>query len=361
MTLTHIEVPIVRVSHIDPIPNADNIETVHAFGFRSIARKGEFKVGSLVAYIPEQAIVPDWLLKKIGLEGKLSGAQRNRVKAIKLRGVLSQGILYNTFEIPDSTYAIQGADESKLIEEGDDVSEFLGIFKEEVEVPVKFRGGCIHLTFLPKTYDIENLKRWPNVIEEGTPVRVTEKLHGTQCCIAYVPDLHNEKLFNYNCFVYSKGLGGKGFVFTDTPDNDNNIYVQTIRNELNHYDADHGVPVFVYGEIIGKGVQDLSYGVEPEFRVFDVLYDGCFLSWDHLVGFCQIEGFKMVPALYTGPYTREKMDELVAGNTTFKATHIREGIVITPLVEQYHRKLGRVVLKHINEAYLLRKGGTEFN
>ena len=79
---------------IEEHPNADAIELAKVGDYRSIVRKGDFKTGDLGVYIPEAAIVPDWLISELGLEGKLAGKDKNRVKAIKLRGILSQGLIY---------------------------------------------------------------------------------------------------------------------------------------------------------------------------------------------------------------------------------------------------------------------------
>ena len=56
----------------------------------------------------------------------------------------------------------------------------------------------------------------------------------------------------------------------------------------------------------------------------------------------------------------EKMEELRDGQD-FSGSNIREGIVILPLEEREDLELGRVQLKFVSPAYLLRKGGTEFN
>ena len=85
-------VPIVSVV-IEPHDNADALEIARVGDYRSVVPKGEFKSGELVAYIPEQALLPAPLLQSMGLTGKLAGSDHNRVKAIRLRGVLSQGLV----------------------------------------------------------------------------------------------------------------------------------------------------------------------------------------------------------------------------------------------------------------------------
>lgn len=72
-------------------------------------------------------------------------------------------------------------------------------------------------------------------------------------------------------------------------------------------------------------------------------------------------GFETVPALYQGPFSVVVMQEHTDGKTTMTGGHIREGIVMMPVVERIDPLIGRVCLKSISADYLLRKGGTEYN
>lgn len=96
--MSTLKCEVVRVT-IQEHPNADALEIAQVRGYQSIVRKGQFETGDLAVYIPEQAIVPEWLLRRLNLwdddkgKGKLAGSNGDRVKAQKIRGVLSQGIL----------------------------------------------------------------------------------------------------------------------------------------------------------------------------------------------------------------------------------------------------------------------------
>jgi len=98
--MSTFSVPVVKIKSITPIPDADSIDVAEVMGYRCVVKRGEFMPGQLAAYIPEDSIVPIWLLEKMGLwdtsknKGKLAGPDGNRVKAIRLRGVMSQGLLY---------------------------------------------------------------------------------------------------------------------------------------------------------------------------------------------------------------------------------------------------------------------------
>jgi RNA ligase (TIGR02306 family) len=122
--------------------------------------------------------------------------------------------------------------------------------------------------------------------------------------------------------------------------------------------------VVVYGELFGPGVQDLDYGVpsgQLGYRVFDIMFNGQYVNWDELEGWCKAYDVELVPVLYIGPFSMEKLRELTYGPTTFNPAcrfKGREGCVVTPLVEQIGH-IGRVILKSVSADYLDRKGAKD--
>jgi len=351
-TFTVRVVPVQVETH----PNADLLEVARIGDFHSVIRKGSFQTGELVAYLPEAAVLPLKVLQKLGLAGKLAGAQRNRIRACKLRGVLSQGICYPVE--PDW-------------EEGQDVAEILGIIKYVPPIPASL-GGQVWPVGLEWTwdYDIENVKRWPDVLIEGEPVVFTEKIHGTWACFAVIPGEDGPVLV-----VASKGLFAKGLAFKDVPENDTNIYIRVARHIqaklkiLEHFGnmiLDMGLAIYAIGEIFG--IQDLKYGANPNrdetlgFRVFDIYVGipgrGDFANDRNLERLCGLLGWPRVPVLYKGPFSKAKMLEITEGRETVSGQelHMREGIVISLRDERTHPELGRVKLKSVSAAYLTRKG-----
>jgi RNA ligase (TIGR02306 family) len=116
-------------------------------------RKGQFKTGDLAAYVPEQSVLPNWLIERLGLVGRLSGAEKNRVKAIKLRGVLSQGLVVDLESIPDL----------QDVKAEQDVTANLGIVKWEPPVPARMASQVWHAGARRCVrYDIENFKMYPD-------------------------------------------------------------------------------------------------------------------------------------------------------------------------------------------------------
>ena len=67
---------------VEPHPDAERLEVARVKGFTCVVGKGLFKDKELAAYIPEQAMVPPDILEELGLTGRLSGAGKNRVKAV---------------------------------------------------------------------------------------------------------------------------------------------------------------------------------------------------------------------------------------------------------------------------------------
>ncbi len=139
------DVKVFKVLSVEPLPNSDRLDLVKVGDWPLVSQKGLWKPGDLACYIPMESLVPDDLLAKLGLTGKLSGARKNRVKPIRLRGTVSIGIL-----VPPP----EGASE------GDSVADALGIIKYEQEIPPQFRGvQKVHPPGWNK-YDIDNIKSY---------------------------------------------------------------------------------------------------------------------------------------------------------------------------------------------------------
>lgn len=340
--MAKFECAVVRVESVEPILDADAIEVAVVGAYRSVVRKGQFAPGDLAVYLPEASILPDPLLEKLNLTGKLAGSQKNRIKAVRLRGVVSQGICM----VPP-----------RPVVEGEDLADELGVTKHMPSVPVHLAG---QVQVLPAQYqlcfDLENIKKYPRLFVEGEDVVMTEKLHGTQLGCVVDHDVF---------FVTSKGLMGKGLCLKDNEANQDNFYLRTVRE----YDIPGRVrkflncnyPVHIFGE--GLGVQDLKYGTNSEsspgrFRVFAVAYGGQYLDDAGLDAFCAATGLERVPVVYRGPFTWAALEEATSGKETLtgKGLHIREGVVVAPVKNRFVHPIGLLRLKSVSPEYLLRKG-----
>jgi RNA ligase (TIGR02306 family) len=380
---------------VRPHPNADRLELARVGFYDAVIGKGQFKTGDVVLYIPEQAILPSELIATLGLEGKLAGKAKNRIKAVSLRGALSQGIVANPsiVSVPeDSEHYTEVTEVLASVQTGIpstyDFGPVLGIEKWVPEIPVHLSGSVESGADLLSWVDIENIKRYPGIFSEGEEVWVSEKIHGT-CLVATVSMNLEENGFEHSAnkvIVSSKGLADKHLALTE---DSNNLYWRAVNaykvRELAVEIANYYTPLLtspgivasvgIYGEVYGSGIQDLGYGAKgtsevPGFAVFDArvkMTDGTSFWVDAELfngqGFFRTE-IPKVPTLYVGPYNIEKIATIANGMESVSGTeaNIREGVVIRPAEETTSEALmgRRKIAKFVTEAYLTRKGGTEY-
>ncbi|GHA60784.1 RNA ligase [Streptomyces tauricus] len=338
-------------------PNADALELAQVGLYRAVVAKGAYRTGESAVYIPEQSVLPRELIEELGLTGRLAGSGSDRVKAVRLRGELSQGIVCRPRALADM-------DLTRAAAEGTDFAELLGVTKWVPPIPPTMDGEIESAPDLLPWVDIENVQRYPGIFAPGEEVVLTEKLHGTACLLTYFAG-------DGRVQVSSKGFGAKRLALKEDP---RNLYWRAVHG--------HGVAavaarlaerlgarrVGVFGEVYGAGVQDLTYGADGRretigYAVFDVSaeIDGE-VRWldaaDLLTG-----ELPLVPRLYTGPYDIRRVLELASGRETVsgQGIHLREGVVIRPATERYSPVTGgRAVAKAVSPAYLTRKGGTEY-
>ena len=156
----------------------------------------------------------------------------------------------------------------RQVVEGDDVTELLELVKYEPPIPISMQGEVRAVHGATLKYDIEDFKKYPEEFREGEPVVMTEKLHGTWCCLGR----HTE----HGPIVTSKGMSDKGLALLLDDANRNNLYVRTWGTHQEAFEsartriAADGQSFYVLGEVYGRGVQDLHYGQpNPAFAVFD--------------------------------------------------------------------------------------------
>ncbi|MDX3524476.1 RNA ligase (ATP) [Streptomyces scabiei] len=341
-------------------PNADALELAQVGLYRAVVAKGVYRTGDTALYIPEQSVLPAGLIEELGLTGRLAGSGADRVKAVRLRGELSQGIVC----LPR---ALADVDLAAAVTDGTDFAERLGIVKWVPPIPPTMSGEVESAPDLLPWVDIENIQRHPDIFTPGERIVLTEKLHGTACLVTYVAE-------DGRVQVSSKGFGAKSLALKEDP---RNLYWRAVHG--------HGVAavaarlaerlgarrVGIFGEVYGAGVQDLSYGADGRrdtlgYAVFDVSADiegrVRWLDPAELSGLLDGE-LPLVPRLYEGPYAIDRVLEVATGRETVSGSglHLREGVVIRSATERYSPVTGgRAVAKAVSPAYLTRKGGTEY-
>lgn len=349
--MSTFRVEVTRIDEVLPHPNADRLELVRIRGWKAVAAKGIHAAGDAVVYIPEDAIVPEPVLAALDLTGKLAGKEHNRVKAIRLRGELSQGLLMPMHVLQ----ALAGPGEHAP---GTDVAEALGITKWEEPIPAHLAGKAVAWpAWMEKYTDIENIKNFPGVLRDGEPVVFTEKLHGA--CAAFGMRHAGGELFaaSRNLCLARDGANAYWRVADEAG------IAEHLRTLLS---ATGAASATLYGELLG--VQDLKYGFANGrlgFRWFDVALDGAYQDYDGDAHRLLLErGLERVPLLYEGPFSDAVLAEHTDGATVLGAGHVREGVVVRPAQERYDidSNLGRVILKSVSGDYLTRKGqATEYH
>ena len=173
---------IQKVIDIKPIEGADRIEVATILGWQLVVKKGEFKIGDYCVYCEIDSILPDkpqfeFLRKK-----------KFRIKTMKMRGQISQGIAFPLSILGDETnigFHINNIISNTDFEEmclGQDITEELGITKYELPIPANMAGKVKgnFPSFIPKTSEtrIQNI---PYILEKykGTHCYISEKLDGT--------------------------------------------------------------------------------------------------------------------------------------------------------------------------------------
>lgn len=353
--MSTLRVEAVVISDVSAHPDADRLDVVKLGGYQAVVQKGRFVPGDVAIYVPEQAIVPESLLKSENFwnvekdVGMLAGKNGDRVKAVRLRGLLSQGI----FITPD----VGG----ELVP-GRDYGDDLGIYKWVPPIPVHLSGTVFDSGVGNFSYtDIENVKAFPHVFEEGENVFMTEKLHGT-CCVFHMQ--------NGEMFVSSKGFAAKGLAIEHDPLNfywriAEKYKIKDMLIEMGGRYGTDGAALFAEG----IGVQDLKYGVtgaDAEARFFDAAIVHAdvktYLAPARTLSLLEELDLPAVHLVYSGPFTWDRMLEMSDGKTLeMGADHVREGVVVQPEEPRRHETVGRVILKSISPSYLTRKGeATEY-
>ena len=151
---------IRRIDELNPIEGADAIECAVVGGWKVVAQKGLYNVGDLAVYFEIDSWIPT-LLAPFLSKGKeprvFEGVQGERLKTIKLRGQLSQGLLLPLAEI-DKFFTTK-----PHWSEDEDLTEILNIKKWEKPINAQLAGVCRgnFPSLIPKTDQerVQNLKK----------------------------------------------------------------------------------------------------------------------------------------------------------------------------------------------------------
>ena len=344
---------IQRVLDVVPIQNADAIELVKINGWQCVVKKNEFRPGDLGVYLEIDAIPPDtepfqflWTPKpKTDEAGNLIAAQdeelvrpeKFRIRTLRLRGTLSQGLFLPLATFPD----LVG------LSDGENVTDLLGVEKYEPPAPTgmgDFRGPFPG--FVPKTDEIR-VQSVPDVLEDlrGLPYIITLKYDGTSATFAIDPRTSEF----HAC--------GRNQSITNGP----NVYWNMARKYEIEAALRANPNLVIQGEIVGPGLQKNRLGLKEvslfAFNVYDIAR-AAYLSHDEARTFLAGANIPAVETVERGAsfaHTQESLLILAEGKYAGTSNE-REGIVIRPQTELRSDILGgRLSFKAISNRFLLKE------
>lgn len=248
------------IAAVLPIEGADQIELVKIDGWQCVVKKGEFKVGDPCVYFEIDSLLPIQdryeFLRKSSYRKQVDGTEGFRLRTIKLRGQLSQGLA-----LPLGGLGLtQGAYGSShtYVDIGEDVTELLGVTKYEAQVPTCLKGDAVGMfpSFIRKTDEerIQNLSHF-FTLHKDTEFEATIKLDGSSCT-----------------FYYKDGEFGVCSRNINLKENEGNAFWEAAKKlNLPERMKAYGRNIAIQGELVGEGIQKNPEGLKSkEFFAFNI-------------------------------------------------------------------------------------------
>lgn len=257
---------IRKIAEVQAIPNADKICAYRVDGWWVVDSVGKYNVDDLVVYVEIDSWVPNSIAPFLskGKEPKeFEGVKGERLRTVKLRGQVSQGLL-----LPVSVVEGICPSPHDRVQEGDDVTEILGILKYEKPLPAALAGMAKgnFPSFIPKTDQpriqncTRNFEKW---VEAGTVWEITEKLDGSSMTV-YIN--HNE--------VDEEGTPKHGVCSRNLDlkkDEFNSFWEAAVKYDLIDKIKSTGRSLAIQGELVGEGIQGNPYKLTGrQFFCFDI-------------------------------------------------------------------------------------------
>lgn len=326
---------VVKIVDIQPIPGADAIVVATVKGWKVVVKVNEYKVGDLAVYYEIDSFLPIRpqfeFLRKSSYK-RMGSSEGFRLKTIRLRGQISQGLL---------TPIPEGISNPK---EGDDLTEALDIVKYEPPIPAQLAGKIkgTFPSFIPKTDEIriQNFESEVGFSPVGERAYVTEKLDGTSFTC----------YFNNGVF----GVCGRNWELSET--SDNSLWRMANVLQLKDKMTKHGKNIALQGELVGAGINGNLYGLSDHKLYFFTGYDidkGRRMFFDELEWVLFGLQLQMVPVLekygFVIPNENNIVDYMLRyaeGKSVLNMEVDREGVVVRGLEREFS-------FKAISNTYLL--------
>lgn len=325
---------IQKVAEVAPIEGADKICKYRINNWWVVDQVGKYNVDDFVVYCEIDSFLPIRdeyeFLRKSSYKKLIDGTEGFRIKTIKLRGQVSQGLIVPcTLENP---------------EEDLDMTDSLGIIKYEPPIPACLAGLAKgnFPGFLSKTDEerVQNIK--PHIYgqwRKDHSFYVTEKLDGS----------------SMTCYL-KDGVFGVCSRNLDLKETEGNTFWSTARQlDIESSMVKYGNGIAIQGELIGPGIQGNKYKLSNHrFYVFNVynITQGKFLDRHDMITFCTYVNLNVVPIVehyYNLPETVDDLLIYAEGKSRLNDETEREGIVI-----RTHDK--SISFKAISNKFLLKNG-----
>lgn len=346
-------VTIRQITAITPIEKADAIETALVDGWEVVVKKGEFLVGDFVLYFEIDCLLPMSDIR-FSFLAKGNDIDKFRLRTIKLRGQISQGLVLPLSQFPECK-------ELDIAYEG-----VLGIDKYEIPDSGNVRGCKPASTFphfIPKT-DEERIQNIYNKYKENfldVDFYESEKLDGSSVTIASLidPKLFIDKLkeedYPYSCEDSQLILASRNqtLKFDATSYFWKGVLNTGLQNKALAI-AKTGRQLALQGELLGPGIQGnreglLDYTVRV-FKVYDI-DNKEYLTHPEFLSLCREFNIETVPQLGKVKVFNMELPNIIkrAQGKNSNSKNI-EGKVYTAYVNN-----NTVHFKVINNQYLLEK------
>lgn len=348
---------IRRIADIQPIEGADVIEVATIDGWKVVIKKGEFTVGDLAVYLEIDSWVPHELapfLSKGQEPRNYNGVKGERLRTIKLRGQVSQGLLLKIdtddgwnyiFSSPSDKHENYFVDLGEVAIEGQDVTELLGIQKWEAPIPAQLQGqaaGMFPTSLIPKT-DQERIQNCFGEIQKKAKRFATEKVWNAETQTleehpVVVPADFKEptyevtmKLDGSSCTIFrwegELRVCSRNLELKINDENKGNTFVSMA------LEIGNSIPEgFAFqGEVVGEGIQGNREGLKGHrlfvFDIFDIQKHE-YLSPVNRQDVCNQLGIEHVPVIGTDWKAPNSVEEGLTLAEGPSINHkIREGLV----------------------------------
>lgn len=333
---------VQKIKEILPIEGADAIELAIVNGWKVVVGKNVgHKTGDSVVYCEIDSFLPIKeefeFLRKTSYKKMTDGSEGFRLKTIKLRGQVSQGLI-----IPIDVLLKYGIS-SDDVYEGLEVGDILGIIKYEPPMPAELSGTAKGLFpgFIPKTDEerVQNLteeyKGWFN---SDKSFYVTEKLDGSSAT-----------------FYYRDGEFGVCSRNLELLETEGNTFWRVARElDLENKMKSLGYNVSFQGELVGEGIQGNPYKIKGQKVFFFNVFNIDNREYADLIEFVNtIHGLSLdtVPKIETNFKLPETIEEILSyadAKSYLNVNFDREGVVI--------RSMDRTIsFKVISNKFLLKE------